>query len=79
MPARETHAVADLECGVVSLEAVPGTRAVRESTELWLSSLHDGTAFGATGEILVTLAGITPLVLLWSGGRTWLRRRSVRT
>lgn len=71
---RATHVAADLQCGTVAVESTSEARAPRESAEMWLSGLHDGTAFGLGGELFVTLIGIVPLVLLWSGLRTWLRR-----
>lgn len=74
---RETHVVADLSCGTVRVDATPGTRSRREATEMWLIGLHDGTAFGAAGPVIVSLTGLLPLVLTWSGVRMWLRRRGL--
>ena len=72
----ETHVLADLSCGTVKVESAPATRSAREAASLWMVDLHDGTAMGTTGEIIVSVAGIAPLILLWSGISTWLRRRS---
>jgi len=74
-PQGESHIVADMTCGRVFLETSPDNRRPREATDLWLSGLHDGTSFGRTGEILVSLAGLMPLVLAWSGVRMWWRKR----
>lgn len=71
----EVHVTADLDCGTVTIEATPDSRAPRDAFKAWLSSLHDGTAFGMTGRLVVTLAGLAPLVLAWSGIRIWMRRR----
>jgi uncharacterized iron-regulated membrane protein len=71
----QTHVKADLNCGVVELLHSPASHGVRTGVESWLTSLHDGTAFGMPGRILVALSGIAPLVLFWSGIRMWLRRR----
>jgi uncharacterized iron-regulated membrane protein len=75
---RETHVVADLQCGTVSVEARPIDRSTREATEMWLFGLHDGTAFGMVGRLIVSVAGIAPLLLMWSGVRMWLRQRVAR-
>lgn len=72
---RQTHVKADLNCGAVQLLHSPASHGVRTGVEWWLTSLHDGTAFGMPGRILVALSGIAPLVLFWSGIRMWLRRR----
>jgi uncharacterized iron-regulated membrane protein len=71
---KETHVVADLDCGVLTVET-PAMRALPDSVELWLGSVHDGTAFGRAGEIFVTVLGLAPLILAWSGILMWLRRR----
>lgn len=73
---RETHVKTDLSCGVVELLYSPASHGARTEVRSWLTSLHDGTAFGVPGRILVMLSGIAPLVLFWSGIRMWLRRRS---
>lgn len=73
----ETHVMADLACGTVAIEATPGNRPARETAQMWLMGLHDGSAFGTAGTVAVCLAGLLPLVLMWSGVRMWLRRRVV--
>ena len=72
---RQTYVLADLRCGIVKLDSSPANRALTQSIELWLISLHDGTALGRPGQLLIALVGLAPLVLLWSGTRMWLRRR----
>jgi uncharacterized iron-regulated membrane protein len=72
---RQSYVLADLRCGNVTLDSTPANRQLIASIELGLISLHDGTAFGWPGQILIGLVGLAPLVLLWSGTRMWLRRR----
>jgi uncharacterized iron-regulated membrane protein len=72
---RQTYVLADLRCGIVKLDSSPANRTLTQSIELWLISLHDGTALGLPGQILIALVGLAPLVLFWSGTRMWLRRR----
>ncbi|MBL8271260.1 PepSY domain-containing protein, partial [Steroidobacter sp.] len=56
----------------------PESRSSRETAKMWLHGLHEGVALGAIGQWLVTAIGIVPLVLLWTGLRSWSRRRAVR-
>ncbi|MGH8717829.1 MAG: PepSY domain-containing protein [Burkholderiales bacterium] len=72
----DARILADLECGTVSFHEVPESRSPRDTVETWLAGLHDGTAFGTPGEIIVSLIGLTPLVLAWTGIRMWGRGRS---
>ncbi len=72
---REVQVYADLDCGVVALDTTPQSRPKREAMELWLDGLHDGRAGGRFGQVVVMLAGLVPLVMLWSGVRMWMRRR----
>jgi uncharacterized iron-regulated membrane protein len=76
----EAHVLVDRQCGDVRLEATPATRSGHETASMWLSDIHDGGAFGPGGPLFVSLIGLTPLVLLWSGILMWLRgrRRSPR-
>lgn len=41
----------------------------------WVHALHDGSAGGLAGRILVALAGVVPLVLFVTGFLRWRRRR----
>lgn len=70
----ETHVMADLECGSARIELTPTDRTARDTLQMWIIGLHNGTAFGSAGQLLIALAGIAPLVLFWSGMRMWLRR-----
>jgi uncharacterized iron-regulated membrane protein len=70
----ESHVLVDRECGGVTLEATPATRSGHETASMWLSDIHDGAAFGRGGPLFVSLMGLSPLVLLWSGILLWLRR-----
>jgi uncharacterized iron-regulated membrane protein len=71
----QTHVAVDMACGHVQVEATPETRTAHERTELWLIGLHDGTVFGRLGEIAVSIAGLAPVILAWSGVSMWLRKR----
>lgn len=73
---QEVQVYADLDCGIVALDTTPQSRPRRESLEQWLLGLHDGRAAGRFGQVFVMLAGLIPLVMLWSGVRMWLRRRN---
>ena len=72
---RETHVVADLQCGTVTLEATAESRPAAEALAMWMMDVHDGTAFGSLGPALVGLFGLAPLVLMWTGVRMWARGR----
>lgn len=74
----ETHVVADMKCGAVEVEATPSTRSAHEAASMWLSDAHDGVAFGPAGPLLVSVFGLSPVVLLWSGVLMWLRGRESR-
>lgn len=71
----DTHLLADLDCGRVTVHETAATRGARHTVEAWLVGLHDGSVFGRPGEIAVSLLGLTPLILSWTGIRIWLRRR----
>lgn len=73
----QVHVLANLDCGSVTVETLPGARPAREATELWMIGLHDGTALGRAGEIFMAIVGLMPLVLFWSGARMWWRRRTI--
>lgn len=75
----DASVVADLACGTISVHETAKTRSARHTAEFWLSGLHDGTVFGLPGEIAVTLPGVVPLVLLWTGIRMWQRGRQHRS
>lgn len=72
----ETHLAANLECGTVSVVGSPDARSPRDTAELLLHGLHDGTLFGLPGQIFITLVGLIPLLLAWTGVARWLRRRA---
>lgn len=72
----ETHLAADLECGTVTVVGSPEARSPRDTAELLLHGLHDGTLFGLPGQIFMTLVGLIPLLLAWTGITRWLRRRA---
>ncbi len=74
---RELTFQADLKCGTVILEVTDQTRVPRDTVGAWLTTLHDGTMFGRSGEIIVTLLDVMPFILAWSGIRMCLRRRRV--
>lgn len=72
----ETHLAANLECGTVAMVGSPDARSPRDTAELLLHGLHDGTLFGLPGQIVITLVGLVPLLLAWTGITRWLRRRA---
>jgi uncharacterized iron-regulated membrane protein len=43
----------------------------------WLHPLHSGEAFGLTGQILVCLSGLIPLVLFVTGFIRWRQKKAV--
>jgi uncharacterized iron-regulated membrane protein len=44
----------------------------------WQMPLHNGTAFGLTGRIIIFASGIVPLILAATGTLMWLRKRRAR-
>lgn len=44
----------------------------------WQMPLHNGTAFGITGRIIIFASGIAPLILGTSGTLMWLRKRRAK-
>jgi uncharacterized iron-regulated membrane protein len=66
---------ADFDCGTVTLSESAETQSPQQVGELWLFSLHDGSAFGLAGEIVVCLLGLIPVLLAWTGVQMWLRGR----
>jgi uncharacterized iron-regulated membrane protein len=74
----DVRVLADLRCGTVQSHETAATRPPRHTAEVWLVGLHDGSIFGLSGEIVVALLGLTPLVLAWTGIRMWLRGRQRR-
>lgn len=75
----DIRVVADVACGSVELTESAALQTPQQKGELWLVALHDGTAFGRAGEIVVTLFGLVPVVLAWTGVQMWLRgRRTAR-
>lgn len=77
-PDGDSHVLANLRCGSVVLHETSATRPPRHTAEVWLSRLHDGKIFGLSGEIAVTLLGLAPLVLAYTGVFMWLRGRHSR-
>ena len=48
-----------------------------DSVNNWVHPLHDGSAFGLVGRILVALGGLVPAMLFITGWRRWSIRRAV--
>ncbi|MFM5953323.1 MAG: PepSY-associated TM helix domain-containing protein [Novosphingobium sp.] len=46
--------------------------------DYWLHPLHDGSVGGIWLRLLVLVCGLLPVLLLWSGLKRWLLRRSAR-
>lgn len=72
---RESEVMADLDCGSITIRSTPESRRAIDSIGMWLMSIHDGTALGVPGQLLVALLGLAPPLLLWSGVRVWMRKR----
>lgn len=70
--------LADLDCGTVALVQAPGTRSPRDTAELVLTGLHDGSLFGEAGEIVVALLGLVPPLLAVTGVVLWWKMRARR-
>jgi len=41
----------------------------------WLYPLHTGEAFGFTGQLIILIAGLMPLILYVTGVIRWLQKR----
>lgn len=46
----DARVLADLRCGTVTLHETRETRPPRQTAEVWLTGLHDGSIFGVPGE-----------------------------
>jgi uncharacterized iron-regulated membrane protein len=53
------------------------TRTVGEIVVEWLYPLHNGEAFGFTGQVLVLILGLIPLILYVTGVIRWLQKNRV--
>jgi uncharacterized iron-regulated membrane protein len=69
-------ATADLACGTIELRESPATRSARDTAEIVLTGLHDGSLFGRVGEIVVAILGIVPVLLAITGLMLWSRKRA---
>jgi uncharacterized iron-regulated membrane protein len=63
--------------GDLLVERSARTRTAGESLMHWLFPLHTGSAFGFWGRVAMCLAGIAPLLLVFTGLWVWLRKRRV--
>lgn len=50
------------------------TRTAGEIVEEWLYPLHTGEAFGFTGQVIILILGLTPLILYVTGVIRWLQK-----
>ena len=66
----------DRYSGAVLATADPLTAGGGDTLINWLHPLHSGEAFGLTGRIVVALAGLLCPLLLLTGGRRWLQKRT---
>ena len=74
---RFPHSFIWVEGGSGRVLAVQDARAGGGGTAVnnWLHPLHDGSAGGLPGRLLVVLAGLVPALLFWTGWLRWRRRR----
>lgn len=61
--------------GEMMIERSPRTRTAGEAFMHWLFPLHSGTAFGTPGQIAMSMTGVVPLLLVFTGLWVWLRKR----
>ena len=61
--------------GEMMIERSPRTRTAGEGFMHWLFPLHSGTAFGMPGQIAMSMTGIVPMLLVFTGLWVWLRKR----
>jgi uncharacterized iron-regulated membrane protein len=54
------------------------SRTAGDVFDEWLYPLHTGEAFGLTGQLIILLLGLIPLVLYVTGVMRWLQKRTAR-
>jgi uncharacterized iron-regulated membrane protein len=54
------------------------TATAGDAFEQWLYPLHSGEAFGVTGQSIILVTGLVPLMLFVTGVIRWLQKRRVR-
>ncbi len=69
--------VIDAYSGNVIYQTDPTKRTSSDIFEEWQLALHSGEAFGVTGQIIVLIVGLIPLVLYVTGLIRWVQKRRV--
>jgi len=54
------------------------TATAGDTFEQWLYPLHSGEAFGLTGQSIILITGLAPLMLYVTGSIRWLQKRRVK-
>ncbi len=75
---RQQTVVIDAYSAKVLYQTDQSKRSSGDIFDEWQLALHSGEAFGVTGQIIVLIAGLTPLVLYVTGVIRWLQKRRVR-
>jgi uncharacterized iron-regulated membrane protein len=74
-PSRQRTVIIDAYSGKVLYQTDQSRCTSGDIFDEWQLALHSGEAFGLTGQIIVLIAGLTPLVLYVTGIIRWLQKR----
>jgi len=75
---RQQTIVIDAYSGRLLYQTDQSKRTSGDIFNEWQLALHSGEAFGLTGQIIVLITGLAPLVLYVTGIIRWLQKRRVR-
>ena len=75
---RQQTIVIDAYSGRLLYQTDQSKRTSGDIFDEWQLALHSGEAFGLTGQIIVLIIGLAPLVLYVTGVIRWLQKRRVR-
>lgn len=75
---RQQTIVIDAYSGRLLYQTDQSKRTSGDIFNEWQLALHCGEAFGVTGQIIVLITGLAPLVLYVTGIIRWLQKRRVR-
>ena len=65
-------------CTKIVHEQHADTRTAGDVFDEWLYPLHTGEAFGLTGQFIILMLGLIPLVLYVTGVIRWLQKRRAK-